>query len=281
MIAETGEELATIRECGKRLANIVAELKRALRPGMATAELDELAERLILDTGGQPVFKGYRSRRSEPPFPASLCVSINDEVVHGIPRRDRTLSAGDIVGLDIGMRWPAFGRHSDLRRAKPASRDGDPHISEGLITDMAVTVPVGAVALPAARLIDATRSALERGVGILKPGIRLGDLGHAIQEAIESAGFSVVQDLVGHGVGRRLHEHPYVPNYGLPGEGEAVREGMVLAIEPMATIGSSSLGLADDGWTWRTRDGSLAAHFEHTVLVMKGGAEVLTKANSK
>ena len=256
MIAKTSEEIVTIWECGKRLAKIVAELTAVLRPGMATMELDQLAERLIREADGLPVFKGYRSHRSEPSFPASLCVSINDEVVHGIPRRDRTLSEGDIVGLDIGMRWPA---------------------QNGLITDMAVTVPVGAVAPLATRLLDVTRSALERGMSILKPGIRLGDLGHAIQETIESGGFSVVRDLVGHGVGRRLHEQPYVPNYGLPGEGEAVREGMVLAIEPMATVGSSLVGLADDGWTWRTRDGSLAAHFEHTVLVTKDGAEVLTK----
>ncbi|MDP3727042.1 MAG: type I methionyl aminopeptidase [bacterium] len=256
MIVRTGEEARTLRECGKRLAGIVTELVAAVRPGLTTIELDELAERLILEAGGQPVFKGYRSQKNEPPFPASLCVSINEEVVHGIPRRERTLAAGDIVGLDIGMRWPA---------------------RDGLITDMAVTVPVGAVTPLASRLLDATRAALGRGIGILEPGMPLGDLGAAIQEAIESEEFSVVRDLVGHGVGRQLHEEPYVPNYGVAGEGEIVREGMVLAIEPMATVGGPSVRLADDGWTWRTADGSLAAHFEHTVLVTKEGAEVLTK----
>lgn len=256
MIVANTEEVATIRECGKRLAGIVAELTTAVHPGIATAELGRLAESLISARGGVPVFKGYRSHRSEPPFPASICVSINDEVVHGIPRPERILDEGDLVSLDIGMRWPA---------------------ADGLITDMAVTVPVGAVSPLAARILSATQTALERGIGVLKAGIRLGDLGHAIQEAIEAQEFSVVRDLVGHGVGRRLHEHPYVPNYGMPGEGEIVREGMVLAIEPMATVGSPSVGLADDGWTWRTRDGSLAAHFEHTVLVTKDGAEILTR----
>ena len=151
----------------------------------------------------------------------------------------------------------------------------------GLITDMALTVPVGKISASAENLLQKTRGALEAGIGVLKPGMRLGGLGRVIQDSIESAGFSVVKDLVGHGVGRKLHEEPYIPNYGTPGEGELIREGMVLAIEPMAAIGSAAVELAKDGWTWRTADGSLAAHFEHTVLVTKDGAEVLTKVNSE
>ncbi|MBI4132026.1 MAG: M24 family metallopeptidase [Candidatus Sungbacteria bacterium] len=270
MIASRPEELATLRECGKRLAVITAELAAAVRPGMSTFELDELALRLIRQAGGEPVFKGYRAEKDGPPFPASLCTSINDEVVHGIPRRERRLLEGDIIGLDIGMLWPA-----SAGPARPAggAAAGKP---AGLITDMAVTIPVGNVSPRAGRLLVATSRALAEGIRVLKPGIRLGDLGHAIQQVIEAQEFSVVRDLVGHGVGRRLHEEPFVPNYGMPGTGKVIREGMVLAIEPMATVGSPSVRLADDGWTWCTADGSLAAHFEHTVLVRRDGAEVLT-----
>lgn len=268
MMVAHGGELETIRECGRRLAAVTAHLVAEVRPGLTTAELDHLAERLIVAAGGDPIFKGYRQRRSEPPFPASLCASVNDEVVHGIPRAERVLREGDLVGLDIGMRWPSERQASSVKRQK---------LVEGLITDMAVTVPVGAISPPAKRLLTATRQALERGIGALKAGIHLGDLGHAVEEAIASQGFSVVRDLVGHGVGRRLHEDPFVPNYGTPGEGAIVREGMVLAIEPMATAGGPAVRLDPDGWTWRTADGSLAAHFEHTVLITKDGAEVLTE----
>lgn len=256
MIARRPAEILALRDGGRRLAAILRELARAARPGVSTLVLDRLAERLIREAGGLAAFQGYRAGGSRP-FPASVCTSINDEVVHAIPSRERILHPGDILGLDIGMRYPASG---------------------GLITDTAMTVAVGSVEDRAAELLEATRGALAAGIRALRPGIRMGDLGYAIQSHIESSGFAVVRELVGHGVGRRLHEPPYVPNYGRPGEGMAIPEGMVLAVEPMATAGGAEVVLSPDGWTWRTRDGSPAAHFEHTVIVTKTGAEILTKA---
>ncbi len=284
MTIANGEEAAVIRECGRRLAAVTRRLKDAIRPGISTQALDALAEELIRDSGGDPVFKGYRSNRSERPFPASICTSLNEEVVHGIPRPDRILKEGDIIGIDIGMRWPSQDKKSTFEsrasdRGKIKNEKGG--TGAGLITDMALTVPVGKVSIAAENLLQKTQGALAAGIGVLKPGIRLGGLGRVIQDSIESAGLSVVKDLVGHGVGRKLHEEPYVPNYGDPGEGEFIRAGMVLAIEPMAVIGSAAVELAKDGWTWRTADGSLAAHFEHTVLITNDGAEVLTNESEQ
>lgn len=245
-----------MRECGRRLAAITKKLLAEVKPGVSTLHLDGLAEALILSSGGIPIFKGYRGDRSEPLFPASICASVNDEVVHAIPRADRILGDGDILGIDIGMRHPMTG---------------------GLITDMAVTAPVGNVSAEAMRLIRATRQALMSGIAVISAGVRIGDIGASIQRAIEKEGFGVVRDLAGHGVGRELHEDPYVPNYGAPGQGARIKEGMVLALEPMAAAGNGEVRLDRDGWLWRTRDGSLAAHFEHTVIVTKKGAEILTQ----
>lgn len=256
MTVKNEREEQILRECGGRLAAITEKLLAEVKPGVSTLHLDGLAEALILSSGGIPVFKGYRSDRSEPLFPASICTSVNDEVVHAIPRADRILSDGDIIGIDIGMRYPRTG---------------------GLITDMAVTVPVGNVSAEAMRLIHATRQALVSGIAAAAAGVRMGDVGSSIQRAIESKGFGVVRELAGHGVGRELHEDPYVPNYGEPGQGARIKEGTVLALEPMAAAGSSEVRLDRDGWGWRTRDGSLAAHFEHTVIVTKKGAEILTQ----
>ena len=270
MIATRPGDTDKLREGGRRLAGILQELASAVRPGLVTADLDALAERRIREAGGDPVFKGYRARRGERPFPASICTSINDEVVHAIPSRAHALQAGDIIGIDIGMRWPSS--------ADPA-RSGTEGRPAGLITDTAVTVPVGAVDPASEKLLAVTASALQRGIAVIRAGIRMGDLGHAIQQVIEAAGFFVVRGLVGHGVGRNLHEDPYVPNYGTPGEGMMLREGMVLAIEPMAAAGDPEVRLDPDGWTWRTRGGSRAAHFEHTVIITTHGAEVLTAAS--
>lgn len=256
MIVKDKEELEIIRGCGRRLAEVLETVKKAVRPGISTKELDDISEKLILEQGGYPVFKGYRTLKSEPPYPCSLCTSVNDEVVHAIPSSKVVLKAGDIIGLDIGMRWPA---------------------KDGLVTDMAVTVGVGDISKNAERLINATRDSLEKGIALLRPGMRLGDLGAVIQGHLEKNGFGVIRDLAGHGTGRILHEEPFVPNYGKRGAGPVVLEGMVLAIEPMATEGDWHIILGDDGWTFRTRDGKLAAHFEHTVIVTKNGAEVLTK----
>lgn len=257
MTVTTSRELEILRGSGMRLAGILDEIVACVKPGISTFDLDYTAEKLIRDAGGDPAFKGYRSHVSEKPYPASVCASINDEVVHAIPRKDRILKSGDILGIDIGMRWPK---------------------KNGLITDMAVTVSVGRIAPVAEELLQVTKEALERGMKAIRPNIRMGDLGAIIQKHIEENGFGVVRDLVGHGVGKQLHENPYVPNFGKSGDGIQLKEGMVIAIEPMATMGSPLVRLADDGWTWKTRDGSLAAHFEHTIVIMKGGAEVLTKA---
>lgn len=256
MIARLEHERATLREGGRRLALILRSVAGAVRPGVATAELDRIAEDGIRAAGGAPVFQGYRTQPTDPPYPASLCVSINDEVVHGVPREDRIIGDGDLVGLDLGMRYPASG---------------------GLVTDMAVTIGVGAITPPAGRLLAATAAALAEGIAVLRAGVRLGDLGHRIQQRLERDNLGVVRELVGHGVGRALHEEPQVPNYGAAGTGAVLREHQVLAIEPMATLGGGEVALAPDGWMWRTRDGSLAAHFEHTVIVTRSGVEVLTK----
>ena len=271
-----------LRECGRRLAVILNKIATAVRPGLATLKLDELAEWLIIETGGHPAFKGYRTKRDDPPFSASICTSINDEVVHAIPRPDRILKQGDIVGLDIGMRWPASQQPAasyqlPARSVGALPEAGSRKLEAGLITDMAVTVPVGRIDATAENLIAVTREALAAGIRTLRPGIWMGDLSHTIQQTIESRGFAVVRELVGHGVGRHLHEDPYVPNFGRPGQGVRIKEGMVLAIEPMATAGSPLVLLAGDGWTWRTHDGSLAAHFEHTIVITGDGAEILTK----
>ena len=256
MTIRSVRERGILRVCGAKLAAITAELVVSVHPGMATIELDRIAEKRIREAGGAAVFKGYRIEPKDPPYPASICVSVNHEVVHGIPRPDRILESGDIFSIDIGMRHPARG---------------------GLVTDMAVSVGVGDISDAAARLIRATREALDQGIAVLRPGIRMGDLGFAIQKHIESFRFGVVRVLAGHGVGQELHEDPYVPNYGKPGEGMRLVEGMVLAIEPMATLGDPNVRLAKDGWTWETKDGSLAAHWEHTVVITKEGADVLTQ----
>lgn len=256
MITRSQEEIGALKECGQKLARILEEIKKEVRPGISTKDLDDLAERLIRDEGGDPVFKGYKAFGSRKPYPSVLCVSVNDEVVHAIPSRERILKEGDIVGLDIGMRYPS---------------------KTGLITDMAVTVGVGNLSRSARLLIEATRESLGKGIAVLRPGIRLGDLGAVIQEYLGRLGFGVVRELAGHGVGRELHEEPFVPNWGKRGSGPTVLEGMVLAIEPMATERNPQVVLDRDGWTFRTKDGGLAAHFEHTVLVTEDGAEVLTE----
>jgi len=256
VIIKSPKELETLRIGGAALAAIAHELAAMIRPGVNAAELDARAEALIRGAGGDPVFKGYRTAPEDPPYAGSICVSVNEEVVHGIPRAERVFRDGDLVALDIGMRHPARG---------------------GLITDMAVSVKVGAASENARRLVSVTREALDRGIAAIRPGMRMGDLGAAIQQVIENAGFGVVRELVGHGVGKELHEDPYVPNYGTPGEGIVLKKGLVIAIEPMATLGKPGVRLAADGWTWVTKDGSLAAHWEHTVVITDTGAEVLTR----
>ncbi|GAB6877303.1 type I methionyl aminopeptidase [Thermaerobacter litoralis] len=239
-------EIGYMREAGRIVAAVLRELAAALRPGITTAELDRLAERLIREAGAEPAFKGYQG------FPASICTSINDEVVHGIPSPHRVIREGDVVSIDVGARY------------------------HGYYGDSAATFAVGAVPAEAARLLEVTRRSLEEGIAAARAGNRLGDIGYAVQRYVEAAGFSVVRDYAGHGIGRAMHEDPQVPNYGRPGTGLRLRPGLVIAIEPMVNAGGHAVRTDPDGWTVRTADGSLSAHFEHTVLITDGEPEVLT-----
>lgn len=261
-LIKTSEEIETLKAGGRLLAQVLGEVKAAARPGVATKELDMLAERLIKECGGEPSFKGYKPPGARIPYPSSLCVSVNDEVVHAIPRHSRALKEGDIVGLDIGMWWPLRG--TDGKRP--------------MVTDMAVTVGVGEISEEAKILIRVTKEALFKGIEKVKPGASLGDVGAAIQAHIEKHGFGVVRDLAGHGVGYQLHEEPLVPNFGRPGGGPVIQAGMVLAIEPMATEGHFAVVLDKDEWTFRTADGRRAAHFEHTIVVTDNGGLIVTQS---
>jgi methionyl aminopeptidase len=240
------DELARIRAAGLVLHEVLEALARAIAPGVTTDDLDRLAERETRARGAVPAFLGYHG------YPASLCISVNDEVVHGIPSPSRALEAGDLVGLDYGV------------------------VLDGWFADAARTVPVGAASAEALRLLDATREALATGIAAARPGARVGDIGAAVQAFVEGRGYSVVREFVGHGIGRRLHEPPHVPNFGEAGTGEVLRPGMVLAIEPMVNAGAPDVEVLDDGWTAVTADGSLSAHFEHTVAVTENGPVILT-----
>lgn len=262
---KTREEIEILREGSKRLAKVLEKVVSAVKPGLSTFELDQLAEELIFESGGEPAFKGYTVREVKKPYPATMCISVNDEIVHAIPRKDRILKEGDVVGLDIGMFWPV-DQNQNLKFKS----------QKGLYTDMAVTIGIGKISLDAERLIRATKEALDLGIQEVKAGAHIGDIGHAIQRHLERNKLGIIRDLAGHGIGYELHEEPLIPNYGKRGSGPELKEGMVIAIEPMATLGDWRIILDDDGWTFRTADGSLAAHFEHTVVVRRDGGEVLT-----
>ena len=251
-----GIELKSPDEIDKmsRAARIVAEVLEALRhqikPGVTTGELDGFAEKFILDRGGRPAFKGYQVR--DQIYRHTLCVSVNEAVVHGIPS-GRVLKEGDIVGLDVGV------------------------VMDGYYGDAAITVPVGAITEQARRLLQVTEEALHKGIAQAVVGNRISDISHAVQTHAEAASFSVVTEFVGHGIGRKLHEEPQVPNYGEPGKGPRLKPGMTLAIEPMVNLGGPETAHLADGWTAVTRDGSLSAHFEHTIVVTEAGPRILTK----
>ncbi|MBI2482753.1 type I methionyl aminopeptidase [Candidatus Uhrbacteria bacterium] len=258
MVARTTEERAWLREGGHRLGAVLAQVAQSVRPGVSLRALDALAEQLILASGGKPAFKGYRPSFAAIPYPGSLCTSVNAEVVHGVPTREVILQAGDIVSLDIGMRWPAEG---------------------GLFTDTAVTVPVGVIAPEAQRLLTVTADALAAGIAQAVVGHRIRDIARSVQRVVERAGYSVVRDLVGHGVGRAIHEEPQVPNFWDRGHHDAsLSDGLVIAIEPMVAAGRADVRTLADGWTVATVDGSLSAHFEHSILITSEGTEVLTRA---
>jgi methionyl aminopeptidase len=246
VILKSPEEIRKLRGNNLMVAQILEALKKIIRPGVTTLELDRYCEELTLQKGGKPAFKGYRG------YPFSLCTSVNEEVVHGMPS-DRKLREGDIVSLDFGI------------------------YHQGLYGDAAVTVPVGEVSDEAGRLMQVTEEALYKAIGQARAGNRLGDISAAIQNHAEAAGYSVVRDLVGHGIGRSLHEDPQVPNYGREGRGIELRPGIVLAIEPMVNAGTHAVKVLQDGWTVVTSDGKLSAHFEHSVAIMENGPFILSR----
>ncbi|HEX6727851.1 MAG TPA: type I methionyl aminopeptidase [Nitrospira sp.] len=241
IILKTPAEIAVMAEASRVVAEALAIVRKAVRPGISTEELDRIAEEAIRARGAAPAFKGYRS------YPKSLCASVNEQVVHGIPSK-RKLKEGDIIGLDLGA------------------------IVGGFYGDSAVTVAVGRVPEETAKLVQVTEAALYLGIKQAVVGNRLTDISNAVQQHVESAGFSVVTEFVGHGIGRQLHEEPQVPNYGKPGQGPRLQPGMVLAIEPMVNMGRSAVRVLEDRWTAVTVDGSLSAHFEHTIAVQPSGA---------
>jgi len=242
-------EIDRMRAAGLILAEILEVLEGEMRSGVSTAELNAIAERMIRDAHAVPSFLGYGAN---PPFPGSICTSLNDEVVHGIPSRERRLADGDIISVDIGC------------------------ILDGWHADCARTWTVGSVSTAESRLISATRQAMEAGISAAVPGRRIGDIGYAIESIARDHGYGIVRPFVGHGIGTAMHEDPQVPNYGRPGTGMRLEAGMCLAIEPMFTLGGDDVFVEDDGWTVRTVDGSRAAHFENTIALTEGGPQVLT-----
>lgn len=248
IIFKSPDEIERMRRAGRIVAQTIEHLVETVQPGMTTEDLDVQAEKIIRSEGAEPSFKGYRG------FPATICTSLNNEVVHGIPSPKRQIIPGDILKLDVGCIW------------------------EGYHSDSAVSLFVGGMASSpeAEKLVRVTEASLEAGIEALRPGSRLSDVGHAVQQVAEGAGFSCVREYAGHGVGRALHEDPQVPNYGEPGRGPLVRPGLVIAIEPMVNIGTWRTRVLKDHWTVVTADGSLSAHFEHTIAVTEDGPEVLT-----
>ena len=245
IVCKSPAEIAKMRAANQLVARILDELASLVRPGVSTADLDAAADARVREAGAESAFKGYRG------YPATLCASVNEQVVHGIPNA-RPLASGDIISLDMGVKL------------------------NGYYGDSAITVPVGAVSDDARTLLRVTEEALERGIAQVRIGGRISDIGHAIQAHVEANGFSVVREFVGHGIGASLHEEPQIANYGEPNRGPRMVEGMTIAIEPMVNMGKAAVRVLADGWTAVTRDGSLSAHFEHTVAVTQSGPDILT-----
>ena len=239
-------ELEKMRAAGRLVGRVLTALAAKVAPGVTTADLDAIAEGLIVDAGATPAFKGYHG------YPATICASVNDEVIHGIPSVQRVLNAGDVISIDVGAKL------------------------HGYYGDSAVTLAVGPISEAAATLLRVTEESLYKAIEAVKPGNRISDIGHAVQKHVEAHGFSVVREFVGHGIGQQMHEEPQVPNYGEPGRGPRLAEGMVIAIEPMVNAGKPQVKVLSDGWTAVTRDHSLSAHFEHTVAVTADGPWILT-----
>jgi methionyl aminopeptidase len=247
IILKSLQEIEKIRKACLIVADVLESIRGIVRPGITTEELDAFAERFIVAAGAKPAFKGYRG------YPKTLCTSVNNEVIHGIPSKDTVLQQGDIVSVDVGT------------------------IVDGFYGDAAITLPVGPIKPEAERLMRVTQESLLRGIAQAQAGNRLFDISHAVQDYVESNGYSVVREFVGHGIGRSLHEDPQLPNFGSSGQGPRLKPGMVLAIEPMVNIGGSATVTQEDNWTAVTADGSLSAHFEHTIAIMPDGPWILTK----
>jgi methionyl aminopeptidase len=243
---KTPQEITIMAESGKILANVLKELEKIAKPGVTTLELDRAAEALILSQGAKPAFKNYDG------FPYSLCASVNEDIVHGYPS-NYILREGDVIGLDLGV------------------------VYKGYYSDMAVTIPIGKVSFEASRLLMVTKKSLRLAIKKAKVGNTIGDIGNTIQRFIEDQGYGIVRDLCGHGIGKDLHEDPKIPNFGKRGTGEKLVEGMVICIEPMITIGDWHIKPSKDGYGYATKDGSLSAHFEHTIAITKSGPKVLTE----
>lgn len=246
-------EIELMRKANRIVIEILAELREQVRPGISTGEIDRWAAELIRKKGAASAFKGYTIRNGSVPFPATICVSINEEIVHGIPNTARTIQDGDVVSLDFGV------------------------IHEGFYGDAAISFVLGAAPERTHKLLTTTAESLEEGIAQAQVGNRLGNVSATIQDRVEREGFSVVRDFVGHGVGRRLHEDPAVPNYGTKNRGVRLREGMVLAIEPMVNMGQAAVMMKDDAWTAVTKDGSLSAHFEHSIAITERGPQILSQ----
>jgi methionyl aminopeptidase len=253
IIIKTPQEIEILREGGKRLATVLYKVKERIAPGVFTKELDDYAFELIKDMGDTPAFLNYRPEGAAIPFPASICISVNDEVVHGIPNKDRILKEGDIVSLDLGLKH------------------------KGLFTDMAITVPVGEVSGGSTKLMNTTEKALQVAINAAQAGNTVGDIGNAVESFVRPHRYGIVEVLSGHGVGRAIHEDPYIPNFGKAGKGAKLVPGMVIALEPMLNNGTKNVTLDDDGYTFRTADGKKSAHFEHTVLITENEPEILTR----
>lgn len=253
MIIKDSKQIEELRISGKILAEVLTLVASKVEPGVSAYDLDQLAEKEIRKRGGTPAFKNHKPDSSTSAFPNSLCVSVNNEIVHGIPKKTKILRNGDIVSLDLGVEY------------------------HGFFTDSAITVPVGKIDKKTQTLLDVTKLSLDNAIKVIKAGTYIGNIGHAIESTAKYYGFSVVRELVGHGVGAAVHEDPEIPCFGLPGTGPILKEGIVIAVEPMVNMGKWQIDFDKDGWTTKTKDGSLSAHFEHTLLVTKTGCEIITK----
>ncbi|MDE2031237.1 MAG: type I methionyl aminopeptidase [Patescibacteria group bacterium] len=251
IIIKNKEEIEILRQGGRRLAAVLIKVAKKVAPGVTTAELDKYAHDLIIEGGDEPAFLNYKPEGQSRAYPASLCISVNNEIVHGIPKTSKVLKEGDIVSLDLGLKH------------------------KGLFTDHAITVPVGEISKASKQLLNATKEALMIGIEEARAGNTVGDIGYAIEKFVAGK-YGIVRELSGHGVGKKIHEDPYIPNYGKRGKGQKLIPGMVIAIEPMLNIGKAGIITLSDGYTIKTSDGSRSAHFEHTVLITNDAPEILT-----